>query len=159
MPLLNGIPPIFGFAMLHVVIINFIAIAVEFWIIKRWYKVRRLLLKVLTANLVSVLVGVYVMLVYPDFIVEQFIDPLEYRQTHSLRELEALRMLAGIGLLFVANLMIEFPVYLLGKGREQKAIKVFLVVLLANVVTNLPIAAWYCVGVPRATEQHVYPHG
>ena len=135
MILLNGLAPIMGATLLHVVFINIAAIVIEYFIIKAKFKGRRLILRVILANLISVLIGTIVVYTVPELIGGAVAKPDDY--IYSNYDKFAL----GVGLfcLFLTNVIIETPAYLFGLKMDKSIWSLITIILTANLITNIPV--------------------
>jgi hypothetical protein len=139
MILLNGVPPVVGIALFHVSIINVIAIIVEYFFIKRRHNIDWLLLRTIFANLISLLVGLFVLWLIPNSIGSNI-----FQTEVSLTNFDRISLAFGLGGMFLANVIIEFPAYIIGRKTNRLAvIQVFKTVLFANLLTNIPVLFLY----------------
>jgi hypothetical protein len=136
MVLLNGIPPILGISLLHVTALNIFAIVFEYWYIKRKHKISRLLLRSIVSNVLSLAAGLFVLYFIPDLMEGNIM-----RSDAEMNNHDRLSMVLGLTGLFLANLAVELPVYLLGK-RTGKA-SLTKTVFAANLISNLPVFFFY----------------
>lgn len=139
MILLNGLPPILGATIIHITIINVFAIIVEYLIIKTRYPGKRLLVRVIIANVVSVLAGTIVMLKIPDTIGGRFGAPDTYVYTLHDKISFAVRL----SFLFITNVLIETPAYFFGLKVDKGFWQLIAVIFLSNVITNIPVLLIY----------------
>jgi hypothetical protein len=140
MILLNGVAPILGATIIHVVIINIIAIFVEYAIIKRRFRDSKLMLRVVLSNLISVVVGSIVIYAIPDLMGAAIDKPDSYIYNNY----DKLAVGAGLACLFLSNVLIETPAYLIGTTIVRKDVfGLISVIFLANLVTNVPVVLIY----------------
>ena len=139
MYLLNGLPPILGATILHVIFINVGAIIIEFFIIKRKFNGRFLLLRVIMANLISVLAGTIVVFTVPEWIGGAVGRPDSY--TYSNYDMIAMGL--GLFALFISNVIIETPAYLFGQKLDRSAWSLMRTIFIANLITNIPVVIVY----------------
>ncbi|MEQ8477836.1 hypothetical protein [Fulvivirga sp.] len=139
MILLNGLPPILGATFLHVVIINVLAIVVEYYFIKRRYYGSRLLLRVVLANLISVLIGSVIVLSVPELIGGATARPDSYEYNNY----DKFAMLIGLICLFLSNVLVETPAYLFGIKISNETWNLINLILIANLITNIPVIIIY----------------
>jgi len=139
MILLNGLPPILGATFFHVIVINILAIIIEYAIIKRRYKGSKLMLRVLLSNLISVIIGTIVVYNIPDLIGSGLGKPDDYIYTNYDK------FALGLGLLglFLSNVIIETPAYLIGIRVDKDISKLITIIFVANLVTNIPVVLIY----------------
>lgn len=142
MILLNGLAPIMGATLLHVIFINIIAIVVEYVIIKKRFRSSNLMLRVILSNLISVLAGTIVIYTIPELIGGAVGRPDDYVYTSYDR----FAMAVGLICLFLSNVLIETPAYLVAAGAEKKdVLRLISLILVANLVTNIPVIIIYMV--------------
>lgn len=135
--LLNGIPVAAGMAILHIILLNFLAIFLEYSVIKKRETHKRILLRTMIANLASVLAGIFVFLRIPDLWgVNLESASLEL---HGIRDF--LAILAGLTGMFIANVLIEYPFQFIGS--RSHAGRMFISVLYANLLSNIPVVILY----------------
>ncbi|HAS39637.1 MAG TPA: hypothetical protein DCS93_04120 [Microscillaceae bacterium] len=139
MILLNGLPPILGIAIIHVFIINFLAIIVEYLIIKPKYNGQYLLLRVIIANLISVIVGTIVVFSLPELIGHAIVRPDDYIYNNDDR----FALVMGLIGLFISNVFLETPAYLIGLKIDKRAWKLVKKIFIANLITNIPVVVIY----------------
>ena len=139
MVLLNGLPPILGATILHVVLINLFAIAAEFYIIRSSFAGRYLLLRVIMANLFSVIVGTIVVFSLPELIGGAMGRPDDYIYTNYDR----FAMSIGLTGLFISNVLLETPAYLIGLKFDRSIWPLIRIIFIANLITNIPVVAVY----------------
>lgn len=139
MILLNGLAPIMGATLVHVVIINFLAIIIEYFFIKSKYNGRYLLLRVIVANLISVVVGTIVVYSLPELIGGAVGRP----DTYIYSNYDRFAMSIGMIGLFVSNVAIETPAYLIGLKIDKGIWKLIAIILIANLATNIPVVFIY----------------
>ena len=139
MILLNGLAPIMGATFLHIVFINVLAIIIEYFIIKRRFKGKALILRVIIANLISVLIGTIVVYTVPELLGGAIARPDTY--TYSNYDKFALGF--GLFCLFLTNVIIEAPAYLFGLKMGKFIRPLIKTILLANLITNIPVVFIY----------------
>lgn len=139
MILLNGVPPIIGIGLLHVTVINIAAIFIEYYFIKNRHIINRLLLRTVLANLISLIIGLFVLVSLPDYMGGNIM-----RTDSGMTNFDKLTLAFGLFGLFLANVIIEFPAYLMGyKMNKAEVQNLFKTVLFANLLTNIPVFIVY----------------
>ena len=141
MILLNGLPVILGATIMHVFVINIIAILTEYLIIKRQYEGNRLILRVILANLISVVAGTFVVYLIPSAIGHPIAKPDDY--IYTAQDQYALGL--GLLVLFLSNVLLETPAYFIGLQRGYNRRKLLLTIFVANLVTNIPVCLIYLI--------------
>ena len=139
MIILNGLAPIMGATLVHVVIINFLAIIVEYFFIKPRYNGRYLLLRVIVANLISVVIGTIVVYSLPELIGGAVARPDDYTYSNYDRFAISIGMIG----LFISNVAIETPAYLIGLKIDKGIWGLIKIILVANLITNIPVVLIY----------------
>ena len=135
----NGIPIIFGAAVFNVVAINFLAMFIEYQIIKRRHTIPRLITRVVLANLSSVLIGTILFLFIPEEINQIFRNTEQYDFIIQ----NDIGFIVALWVLFFSNVMVEMPAYFIGRTWEWDNRKLISTVFLANLVTNIPVILFY----------------
>lgn len=135
--LLNGIPVVAGMAMLHIVLLNLLAIAIEFGVIKKRETHKRILLRTIIANLASVLAGVMVLLWIPDLLGVN----IESTEPELDSSRDRLALVAGMAGMFLVNVLIEYPFHIIGS--RSHAGRMFMTILYANFFSNIPVFILY----------------
>lgn len=141
MILLNGLAPIMGITLLHVVFINFGAIVVEYIIIRTRFKGSMLLLRVILSNLISVIVGTIVVYSIPEIIG----GAVGRSDTYVYTSYDKFALGVGLACLFLSNVIIEIPAYLVGIKIDKDSLRLISLILVANLVTNIPVVFIYMV--------------
>lgn len=139
MILLNGLPPILGATLFHIIFINIFAIIVEYLIIKRRYKGTRLLQRVIVSNLISLFIGIIVIYSIPDSIGGALARPDDYDYSNQ----DKLALAIRVFFLFLSNVIIETPAYVLGYKIENQFWRLVTIIFIANLVTNIPVLLIY----------------
>ncbi len=139
MILLNGLAPIMGATFVHVVIINVLAIIVEYFFIKSRYNGRYLLLRVIIANLISALIGTIIVYSLPELIGGAVARP----DTYIYSNYDRFAMSIGMIGLFISNVAIETPAYLIGLKIDKGIWRLITIILIANLITNIPVVFIY----------------
>lgn len=139
MILLNGLPPIIGLGLFHVTIINIVAILIEYYFINKRHRINKLAIRTIFANLLSLVVGLFVLVLIPDYMGGNIMH------TESpLSNFDKVSLMMGLFGLFLANVIIEFPAYLIGqKGEKLQSASLFRTVLFANLLSNIPVFVLY----------------
>ena len=136
---LNGLPVIFGATLLHIAVINFMAIFIEYKIIKRKYVGSRLKLRVVMANLISVLAGTFVFYMIPE---NMNVMLAQMDQPDYVFWNKVALGLALLGL-FLTNVIVETPAYLIGNKIDRSTRRLLGTIFLANLITNIPVVLIY----------------
>ena len=140
MILLNGLAPIMGATFLHIVFINVGAIILEYFIIRTKFKGRLLILRVVLANLISVLVGTIVVYSIPELVGGAVARP----DTYVFSSFDQIALGFGLLCLFLSNVIVENPAYLIGLKKDKSTIwPLIKIILLANLITNVPVVIIY----------------
>ncbi|MEL6534060.1 MAG: hypothetical protein AAFQ98_01545 [Bacteroidota bacterium] len=137
MILLNGIPPVIGVGLLHVTVINVLAITFEYYYLKKKLNQDRLLLRTILANLISLAAGILVMFTLSDLLPGN-ISKLGMEYSSMEDRMAMIPSLAG---LILANICLEIPAFLIRQDAE--ILKVTKHVIIANLITNIPIVILY----------------
>ena len=135
----NGIPIIFGAAILNVVGINFLSMFIEYQIIKRRHTIPRFITRVVLANLSSVLIGTILFFLIPEKINQIFRNTEQYDFIIQ----NDIGFIVALWGLFFSNVMVEMPAYFIGRAWEWDNRKLISTVFLANLVTNIPVILFY----------------
>ncbi len=128
-----------GATVIHCVIINVMAIVIEYFVIRTRFRPRLLLLRVILANLLSVMIGTIVIYTIPELIGGAVARPDDY--VYDAYDQFAL----GVGLLclFVTNVLIETPAYLIGAKSDKSFLQLVPIIFIANLITNVPVVLIY----------------
>jgi hypothetical protein len=139
MILLNGVPPIIGIGLLHVTIINIVAIFIEYSFIKKRHKIDKLIFRTILANLISLVIGLLVLVLIPDYMGGNIM-----RTDSPMTNFDRISLVAGLSGLFLVNVAIEYPGYIIGyKTNGSLFLGIFKTVLFANLLTNIPVFILY----------------
>jgi hypothetical protein len=129
-----------GATLLHVIFINIFAIGVEYAILKRRFHASKLMLRVILSNLLSVLAGTIVIYTIPELIGGAVGRPDDYIYTNY----DKFAMAVGLVCLFLSNVLIETPAYIVAAGVKMKDVwRLISLIFVANLVTNIPVIAIY----------------
>ena len=128
-----------GATFVHVVIINVLAIVIEYFLIKPKYQGRFLLVRVIGANLVSVVVGTIVVYSVPEMIG----GAMARSDTYVFNNYDRFALCIGLVGLFLSNVAIETPAYLIGQRIDKNVWKLVKRILVANLITNIPVIFIY----------------
>ena len=109
MILLNGVAPIVGLGFFHVTVINVIAIIFEYFFIKKRHDINRLAIRTIMANVTSLIVGLILLLWIPNIMGGNI-----ERTDSAMTSFDKISLVAGLLGLFVANVAIEYPAYIIG---------------------------------------------
>ena len=139
MILLNGVAPIVGLGLAHVTVINIFAIVFEYTFIKKRHCIDNLALRAIVANLISLIAGLIVLLWIPNLIGGNI-----GRADGEMILIDKISLFSGLFGLFLANVVIEYPAYIIGlNARSRMTLGLFKTVLIANVFSNIPVFILY----------------
>lgn len=126
-----------GFA--HVTFINIFAIIIEYNILKNRTQINRVGLRTILANLTSLIAGLVALVLIPESMNGNI-----FEMDGNLTPYDSFTLVIGLLGLFLMNVAIEFPVIIVGQQfpKEMK-LRIFNVVLFANLLTNLPVFLLY----------------
>lgn len=126
-----------GFA--HVTFINLFAIIIEYNILKNRTQINRVGLRTILANLTSLIAGLIALVLIPESMNGNI-----FEMDGDLSSYDNFTLAVGLLGLFLVNVAIEFPVLIVGQNfSKEMKLKIFNVVLFANLLTNLPVFLLY----------------
>ncbi len=135
--LLNGMSALFAFGIFQITALNFFAIMVENMILKSRYKYHRVLLRVIIANIVSVFAGLVVLYWIPEVMGANIQHSEGVEGSYNL-----FGLFMGIIGMFIANVLVEWPVYLINANFKEAFI-ILWQVFFANLISNIPVFLLY----------------
>ena len=137
MHLLNGVPVIVGLGLIHITLLNLIAIVIEYAFINSRVPRNRNLLRSIIANLLSVLIGFFVIITVPDFLGSENLGHAE----PELSRYDYFTLVIALIGCFLVNVLVEYPVYIFRSKVNKR--RMFFAVLIANFISNIPVFVLY----------------
>ncbi len=139
MILLNGLPAFFGVGLMHLTLINFLVMIIEYNLLGYFGKSLVKAGFVVLANIVSAVAGILIASGMTDSIGGNF----WFGNLDDTTERNA--FIAGLTVFILLTILIELPFYWLALGRKQGLKRVLSYTSTINLITNIPIAIYYLV--------------